>query len=235
MSTETTPPPTPTPPPLANSPEARTPDGTLRDQSATPPTPPDSSTTPPKDTTTPPKDPATPPPTEGAPETYADFTAPEGFEIDKDAIGKVLPVFKELNLSQAQAQKLVDQYAAISAEAAEAPVKFYAEMQKDWAKEAATRFGKDIEPGGAIVTELATALDNALPPTLAKNFRAVLDFTGAGNHPDFIEAMRIIAKPFLTGTHVRGANPSPKGQEAPGAPAKTAAQRMYPHLPSANG
>ena len=46
----------------------------------------------------------------GAPETYGDFTLPEGFVLDdevKDEIGKV---FKGMNISQAGAQKLIDIY-----------------------------------------------------------------------------------------------------------------------------
>jgi hypothetical protein len=44
---------------------------------------------------------------EGAPETYADFTAPEGVTLDKEAIAAALPMFKEMNLTQEQAQRLV--------------------------------------------------------------------------------------------------------------------------------
>src|SRR5574340_1130456 len=94
--------------PLPNSPEARTPDGTLKDQGA--------STTPPSDSsTTPAKTPETDgqaqaiakQPTDasaindkgitpaGAPETYADFVAPEGYEFDKAALDAAIPIFKE--------------------------------------------------------------------------------------------------------------------------------------------
>lgn len=247
MAEETT---TPQSPPLANSPEARSADGTILDRSATTPTTVDSSTTKAPDTLAAPPKTETPPkqPTDGktalndkgetapgAPEAYTDFTAPEGYEIDKAAIEKAVPLFKELNLNQEQAQKAVNLYAAISQEAAEAPLKFYADMQKGWKEQAAERFGKAIEPGGAIVTEFATAIDGHLPPTLAKNFRAALDFTGVGNHPDYIEGFRVFAKALQPGTHVSGKAPSPGGQQAPGGAPKTAAQRLYPHLPSANG
>lgn len=172
---------------------------------------------------------------QGAPESYADFKAPEGYELDKAALEQAIPIFKELNLNQDQAQKLVDQYAKLSAEAADAPVKFYADMQKEWREEASSRFGKAIEPGGAIVTEFAQAIDGFLPPTLAKNFRAALDFTGIGNHPDFIEGFRVFAKALSTGTHVSGKSPSPEGQKAPGNAPPSIASAMYPHLPSASG
>lgn len=46
----------------------------------------------------------------GAPEAYKDFTVPEGFTYDKDSATKFGAIAKELNLSQEQAQKLVDFY-----------------------------------------------------------------------------------------------------------------------------
>ena len=45
---------------------------------------------------------------EGAPETYADFQLPEGMPVDHDFMESTKAVFKESNLSQAAAQKLVD-------------------------------------------------------------------------------------------------------------------------------
>ncbi|HET9131900.1 MAG TPA: hypothetical protein VFO86_13180, partial [Terriglobia bacterium] len=49
---------------------------------------------------------------EGAPEKYADFTLPEGFKFDDKTLEAATAVFKDLNLSQEGAQKLVDLYAA---------------------------------------------------------------------------------------------------------------------------
>lgn len=43
----------------------------------------------------------------GAPETYTDFTLPEGVPIDKELLNAVLPVFKEAGLTQEQAQRLI--------------------------------------------------------------------------------------------------------------------------------
>lgn len=44
----------------------------------------------------------------GAPETYAEFTVKEGQTLDKVALDMALPMFKEMNLTQEQAQRLVD-------------------------------------------------------------------------------------------------------------------------------
>jgi len=46
------------------------------------------------------------------PEKYADFTVPEGMEIDQELLGEANPLFKELELSQVKAQKVIDLYAS---------------------------------------------------------------------------------------------------------------------------
>lgn len=49
---------------------------------------------------------------EGAPDEYAAFNLPENFVFDGPAKDKVLATFKELNLSQGSAQKLMDAHVA---------------------------------------------------------------------------------------------------------------------------
>ena len=46
----------------------------------------------------------------GAPESYSDFTLPDGFTWDDARKGEATTLFKELNLPQESAQKLVDAY-----------------------------------------------------------------------------------------------------------------------------
>ena len=55
----------------------------------------------------------------GAPDQYEAFTVPEGQELDEAVLEQYSPVFKELGLSQEQAQKLVDVQAAQVAAQAE--------------------------------------------------------------------------------------------------------------------
>src|SRR5215472_12048080 len=47
-------------------------------------------------------------PETGAPATYADFTVPEGFTLDKDVAGEFGAIAKKNNVTQAGAQELVD-------------------------------------------------------------------------------------------------------------------------------
>src|SRR5437879_843733 len=123
----TTTPPTPTaPPPLPNDSAARSPTGEILEPSQIQATTPEAktpATTPTslEPTSTPPKDPAKPADAAKAPEAYTDFTAPEGYTLDAKTIDAVMPIFKELGLTQDQAQKLVTFHASQLIEAAKAP------------------------------------------------------------------------------------------------------------------
>ena len=64
-------------------------------------------------------------------------------------------------------------------------------------------------------------------------FRDVLDKTGLGNNPVFIKGLYGMVKDLGEGKHVAGKGPTEPGTKAPGSP-QTAAQRMYPDLPSAS-
>src|SRR5882762_10933205 len=119
-------------PPHGNQAEARTPTGELRDQnpgsltpSASPAPKPEGGsflTQEPKpeekpapregDPEPPVKEPEGEKPPAGAPEKYEDFKLPDGYKMDETASKEVTAMFKELNLSQDQAQKLVDYYGA---------------------------------------------------------------------------------------------------------------------------
>lgn len=237
------------PAPLANSPEARTPDGTLKNQSTTE-TKIDTSTTteaksadskPADGTTLLTEDEAKPeadakPEVKAAPETYEAFKAPEGYEYDAKALEEVTPIFKEARLSQESAQKLMDLYAAKSLEAikdaAEAGQKAYDEMQKSWRD--ATIADKDI--GGKlpqVKVDIDRALNTLNDKPLVDEFKKAMDLTGAGNHPAFVKAFHKLAQAVIEGTHVAGAGPSKFGQTANGLDTKlTGARAMYPNLPS---
>ena len=231
---------------------SREPDGTIKDQSPTPS--PDPKTTPPTDGSTDPGDgtsfltakqdqkvdaepkPDTDPKADdkkdgdaaaGAPEKYGDFKLPDGYKFDEKQLTDATALFKEMNLSQDQAQKLVDHYAANSLQAAEAPYKAWADLQKQWMTDIGDRFGSKTE---SVKTDIGKAI-GTLPPSLARSFRAALDLTGAGSNPDIVEGLHIMLKGLVEGGSVRQGNQSPEANKQPGAPARpSAAEAMYPHL-----
>ncbi len=239
-------------PPQGNQPEARQPDGTLKDQSL----PPNTTPTPLEKTPStdgksfindkPPEAPVKEEPKldadgkpiveakkedvpkEGAPEKYADFKVPDGFKFDPEALTEAQATFKELGLTQDQAQKLVDTYSKVGREAAEAPYKAWADTQKEWLSDIADRFGSKSE---AVRTDISKAIDSALPPSLARAFRGALDLTGAGSNPDVVEALSIMFKPFVEGGSLRPGGISPEANKAPGSPSRPSiAESMYPNL-----
>lgn len=230
----------------SGQPPAQAPDGTLLNQ-ATPPTPPVSSTTtlePPK--TEPKSEPTTPDPSktalnkdpkaeppQGAPDKYADFKLPEGLKLEPKVLEEASAVFKGLNLSQDQAQSLVDFHAKQIAAATEAPFKAVTTLKTEWETALKGTYGKDIEPGGKVITSISRMIDT-LPPVMASGFREAMDLTLAGSNPAFVAAFYELSQRLGEGKSVKGNGPSPAGQKAPDAAPKSVAQAMYPHLKSAS-
>ncbi len=173
----------------------------------------------------------------GAPEAYADFTAPEGYTIDKAAIDAFVPVAKELGLTQDQAQKLVTLQAQQMIEAAKAPAATYEATRNTW--QAQVRADPDLAKAvngdktglDAVKLDIGRALNAIGDPTLAAEFKSAMDLTGAGDHPAFVKTLWKLSQFATEGKHVTGGGPSPHGQQAPGSAAKPSpAAAMYPNL-----
>lgn len=218
---------TPAPPVLANDPTARTPTGEIKDQQSPPST--TSSETKPAET----KPSTEAKPAAGAPEKYEPFKAPEGFEIDAPTAEKAGAIFRELGLSQEQAQKLVDFYAQTSKDANEAPYKQYEEMRNGWRSEVLKdpALGDGTNLRAEVKATIGRAIDS-LPADVARDFRAAMDLTGAGDNPAFIRAFYNLAQRLGEGTSVKAGAPAPV--RPPGAAPKSAASALYPNLPSSS-
>lgn len=173
----------------------------------------------------------------GAPETYADFKVPDGYTLDPEIKGEVEGLFKGMNLSQADAQKLVDFYTKQTQEAMDAPYRVYREMTDGWRRDAEAHpdlKGK-LGPGQEINVRIGRFLSALPDQKLASDFRSLMDLTGAGNHPAFIRVIDHLAKAVSEGTHVNGRGPSPGGQSEPGKGGEpNAAQALWPNLPSSS-
>lgn len=119
-----------------------------------------------------------------APESYEQFSLPEGMDLDEGAIGEFLPMAKELDLTQAQAQKLVDLYSNKQMEAFQQFADAWQTTQSEWVEAART----DPEYGrGNFDANLKTA--NAfLHKYGTQELVDALQETGMGNHPELIRA-----------------------------------------------
>lgn len=225
---------TTTPTPEANSPEARTATGEIRDVNQ------------PITTSTEPTDPKVDPkPIEGeAPKTDDDkpvvpdvyqFTVPDGVTLDAKLIEEATPIFKELGLTTEQAQKLVNIQIARDQAMAKAGTDAYNTMRADWT----TQLKADPDIGTKLDTVKATInrgydamiASDPKDAALVKDFKAAMDLTGAGDHPAVIKLLNKVMDRFTEGSHVTGNGPSPHGQEKPGAKPASVANALYPNLP----
>jgi hypothetical protein len=134
--------------------------------------------------------------TEGAkgevPETY-ELATPEGFEkLDEAAVAAATPVFKELGLTNEQANKLMPvagQFAkSIIEQRDQQFLGTILEQRKQWLGDAKA----DQEIGGtnwdASIQSSARALDRLGFPK-GSSLRAALDESGFGNHPEMVRLL----------------------------------------------
>lgn len=156
----------------------------------------------------------------GAPEgdaDYADFVLPDGVELDTEGATELKTIAKELNLSQASAQKLVDLALAKQARDSAAGAAHMEGIRKGW--QDATRSDKEF--GGDKLNASLAVAQKALKQFGSPELNELVVGAGLGDHPEFI---RLLVK---VGNAV---------SEAPivnGGPSVTqdAASVMYPNHP----
>ena len=91
--------------------------------------------------------------TEGAPEKY-EFQAAEGVELDTEALKEFEPVARELNLTNEQAQKLVDAYPKILAGVQQRQAEAWQKTTEQWAAD--VKADKEIG-GDKLISNLSAA------------------------------------------------------------------------------
>lgn len=151
------------------------------------------------------------PETLGAPEKY-ELKAPDGMEFDAEAFGEVEPVLRELDLSPAAAQKLVDAYAGkviplLQKRAEEGAVKAADERNAAYRKELADQSRADPEIGGAKFDETVDRVARVWQQfgiPAGSGFRQLLDDSGLGNHPDMLRFLSRVGAAVSEGGFVRG-------------------------------
>lgn len=134
--------------------------------------------------------------TEGAPDAY-EFAAPDGHVLDETVIGKFSEVAKELNLTNANAQKVLDVMAPAIAERQAAALQ---SMTEEWSNSARA----DKEFGGEKLAENLAVAKTALDKFATPEFRALLNDTGLGNHPEVLRVFYRAGKAISADTVVTG-------------------------------
>lgn len=157
------------------------------------------------------------------PESYT-VNAPEGFVLDEAAMAIFDPVFRELTLTDAGAQKLVDAAPAfvehVTNQVQQAQVDQIVNTRKEWAAASLA----DPEIGGKNLErskQLAASVFDRCGLKPDGPFRTLLNESGLANHPDMI---RVFAKIG----HDMAEDGFPVGEGVPAAKGSIL-ERMYPN------
>lgn len=128
---------------------------------------------------------------EGPPESY-EFTAPEGMEVDSDALSSYEKLARDNGLSQEQfsaiTQHGLDYFQKELGKLSEA----HSAREQGWRKDALS--DKDLSDGQALKPEVMTNVGHVFDQFGGKDLRLALAETGAGNHPQIIRAFNAIGK-----------------------------------------
>lgn len=150
---------------------------------------------------------------EGAPESYEDFKAPEGLKYDDQVIDAFKEVAKETNLSQAQAQNLLDKVAPVIAQRQMAQI---AEVSKQWAerskadKELSADWNRSMADIARVRDRFAKNEDGSVDPDI-QEFMS----TPIGNHPGLLKLLARAGRAIGEGSFPRGSEAG-DGKVTPG-------------------
>lgn len=159
---------------------------------------------------------------ETIPENY-DFKMPDGMEMNESLANAISPVFKDLGLTQQQADKLTGAYAEVQAQAAAHSQELFTNQLKSWKEE----LEKDKTFGGDSFSEnsgqVANFVQSTVPAEIKDEVISFLNETGAGNHPGLVKYFHHLSKTFSVSEDVPGSG------QAFSQRGKSREERMYPN------
>lgn len=127
---------------------------------------------------------------EGAPDKYEGFELPEGMEVDQELMETAQETFKELNLTQEQAQKLVSMQADALKKEYDAQRDAWSQTMEDWQKSSKD----DKEFGGKEFDANVAVAKEAVKAYGTDEFKEMLNMTGVGNHPEMVRFLYRVGK-----------------------------------------
>ena len=149
-----------------------------------------------------------------APESY-EFKAPDGVVIDDTTINAFSDVAKELNLPQADAQKLIDKVGPVMAKQQAQALN---QLNTSWIEGVQA----DTEIGGAKLQENLAVAKKAMERFGTPALRELLNESRLGNNPEVIRFMYRAGKAISEDKFVAGGPASPSGSRDP-------AKFLYPN------
>lgn len=149
---------------------------------------------------------------------YEKFTIPEGFDYDDGKVSEFTALARELNLSQEQAQKLVDLHVRHWLG--------FEEQTKAQAEEWRKQTMNDPEFGGQKFMQSLQDAHRFVSAFGGEKLRIALDATGAGNHPEIFKAFALAGRLLGEDRLVKGAGAAPAG----GGTFADLANTLYPDM-----
>jgi len=142
----------------------------------------------------------------GAPESYVDFDLPDGMTINAEMLEAFTPVFKDMGLTQEQAQGLVNVQAEQVKAQQQAQYDAFSQQLNEWGNSAKN----DKEYGGDKFDESIGLATQAIDKLGTPELKQALDDSGMGNHPEMVRLMVRIGKLMGEDTAVGGSNAAAK-------------------------
>jgi len=142
-----------------------------------------------------------------APEKYEDFTLPDGFEAQEGEIDTFMEHAKELDLTQEQAQKLLDKQLALKDEQMKLYEQDKIQQKEKWINE----LKQDEEFGGRNMSETIERANRTLRKFADNDVIEILKETGYANNPSIVKMFARIDKQLGEDSLVGGE--SAKAQE----------------------
>jgi hypothetical protein len=148
---------------------------------------------------------------DAAPEQYAAFVLPEGVKLDESLVKAFTPIAKELNLSQAKAQKLVDLVVNSQKVGTDAQAKELTDMRAKW--QADVKASPNYEENLGLARKALRLADSEATKLLTE--------TWLGDHPAMLRYLAKIGSLVSEDKLIEGAAGG-KG------PTKSTAELLYP-------
>lgn len=149
----------------------------------------------------------------GAPEAYESFTMPEGFALEGERLEATHALFKDADLSQVQAQKLIEGFIKFRGDDAQVIDGLLDQRRADritqWGEDSKKEFAAEydtlVTDARAGVAHMAKSRPNTLD---------TFDSEGWGNHPDALAAFAEIGR-LARGSSMRGMGGETAGDTKP--------------------
>jgi len=155
---------------------------------------------------------------EGAPEKY-ELTVPEGLTLNEAGLEKVSGLFKELNLTNEQAQQLINAEGEHIKELAQKQNEAWQQTVDGWKEDTTKEFGTKLQEE---LSNVARVFNQFATPEEAQALKEDLEWSGLGNKKEWVRFLSKIGKQLAEDKLV---------EAPPAQPKKSIAEVLYPNNP----